>query len=158
MYDIIQSWQHARLTHFCFLFFCFWRVGGGTIHEWDYPRVGLSKGGIIHGVLAWRAKGGLSVREDYTWESMADYYKVHRRCQNHMHFKETLLLLMLCMPSNRQQPLSVPSDWNLCFSLYKVILATNIAESSITVPDIKYGKLLHNTVFYFLHVAIISPI
>ena len=26
----------------------------------------ISKGGIIHRVLAWRAKGGLSVREDYT--------------------------------------------------------------------------------------------
>ena len=55
----------------------------------------ISKGGIIHGVLAWRAKGDYLFREDYTRESMVDYYKVHRRCQNHMHFKETLSLLML---------------------------------------------------------------
>lgn len=32
----------------------------------------------------------------------------------------------------------------------KVILATNIAESSITVPDITYGKLNLKTLFNFL--------
>ena len=65
MYDIIQSRQRARLTHFfIFLFF----FGG-----WDYPRVGLYlKGGLYMGFLAWRAKGGLymgglSVRGNYTY-------------------------------------------------------------------------------------------
>ena len=37
------------------------------------------------------------------------------------------------------------SDGNFHYLYMKVILATNIAESSITVPDIKYGEYMYST-------------
>jgi len=67
----------------------------------------------------------------YEIEEMYNYLSVH-----HMNKLWDLVILHSCISSDEQQRVfhKPPEGYR------RIILSTNVAESSITVPDIKYGK------------------
>lgn len=56
-----------------------------------------------------------------------------------------------CRNCNASNFLFMHSLLIFCFKT-QVILATNVAESSVTVPDVKYGKFLNLVILYTLFV------